>query len=351
MPEDACPAEHALLAAVNGPADGDLARHIAGCPRCRQRIAELQSGCSTLRQSLRRERTAAGPSAGASGPRFLGKYFIAGTGPRHAWGQTLRGAHGLLHTDVLIHVFDVTLPADPAAQRPLVETGRALLSAEHPALARVLDLDFAGGQPYLVCEHVAGMDLATYVGPQGLAPRQAAKLAADLADGVALLHRAGIPHGALNPAAVVVDEEGQSRLLGAGLALLHRQSGRAAGAADFPGLPVSGAALAEDWQGLGRVLLCCLLGSRVERLRVDGFSEKTLAEVHLLAPDVPARLRKLCLAAISAKEADASSVEHWAESLRENAGPRRGVWLAIGAAGLLAAIGLAWWGVRRLGGK
>jgi hypothetical protein len=47
----------------------------------------------------------------------------------------------------------------------LVNQGTGLAMLEQPALAHVPDLDFHDGRPYLVREHIDGVDLGRYAAP------------------------------------------------------------------------------------------------------------------------------------------------------------------------------------------
>lgn len=105
---------------------------------------------------------------------------------------------------------------------------RVLADFDHPHLVRVLHYDLFDGRPYLVMEHVAGQNLAQWAG--GARPPQldAVRLVARIARGLAAAHRRGVVHRDLKPANVLIDEQGEPRIIDFGLAW-HRHGWDEAG--------------------------------------------------------------------------------------------------------------------------
>ncbi len=92
---------------------------------------------------------------------------------------------------------------------------------EHPGIARVLDGgESAEGLPFLVLEHVEGVDLVTWAvaGHRGSAER--VRLFCRVLDAVAYAHRRLVVHRDLKPANVLVTAEGEPKLLDFGIAEL-----------------------------------------------------------------------------------------------------------------------------------
>jgi hypothetical protein len=107
--------------------------------------------------------------------------------------------------------------AAAAATARFAAERRALARLEHPHIARLLDAgQTAGGQPYLVMEHVAGVPLDTAASALPLRGRIALFL--QLCDAVAHAHRQLLLHRDLKPANVLVTAGGQVKLLDFGIA-------------------------------------------------------------------------------------------------------------------------------------
>ncbi len=80
---------------------------------------------------------------------------------------------------------------------------------------RVLDADRHDGLCYVVNEWGQGVSLDSMLADEGPLPaRQAAWLVAEVADTLAVAHSAGRAHGRLYPESVLVDENGQVRIIG-----------------------------------------------------------------------------------------------------------------------------------------
>lgn len=87
----------------------------------------------------------------------------------------------------------------------------------HPALVPLADVDTAGGCHYLAWPFADGEPLSRAVARDPLAPDVAARLFADLADGLVACHAAGVVHGLLRPSAILIGGDRKPRLLDLGL--------------------------------------------------------------------------------------------------------------------------------------
>jgi eukaryotic-like serine/threonine-protein kinase len=115
----------------------------------------------------------------------------------------------------------VDLAAFEAFDGPLQQVQRAV----DPSVERVIAAGESDGVTFLAAERVEGPTLERLLAgllaerrPLGAAA--ALRVARTLAAGLAAVHAAGIPHGALRPASVTLDPRGHARLTGLGLALV-----------------------------------------------------------------------------------------------------------------------------------
>ena len=105
---------------------------------------------------------------------------------------------------------------------------RAILARlEHPHIARLLDGGVTpDGEPWFAMELIEGEALAGYAERAGLDLRQRVELFLQICDAVAYAHRMLVVHRDLKPANVLVDRDGQAKLLDFGIAkLLDRGTG------------------------------------------------------------------------------------------------------------------------------
>jgi eukaryotic-like serine/threonine-protein kinase len=96
---------------------------------------------------------------------------------------------------------------------------RALSSLSHPNIATVHEYgETAAGQPFIVMELLGGQTLEAILRQQGLTLAQSVDTAISVAAALAEAHRHGIVHRDIKPANVIVNDQGQIKVLDFGLA-------------------------------------------------------------------------------------------------------------------------------------
>src|SRR5690606_33642874 len=95
-------------------------------------------------------------------------------------------------------------PGGASAARLRLE-GERLARLSHPALVRCFDAGEVGDVPYLVLEHIDGVDLAQVAGLAGFEDTaHGIGLALQVCRGLGYLHRHGFAHGDLKPRNILV---------------------------------------------------------------------------------------------------------------------------------------------------
>ena len=146
----------------------------------------------------------------------------------------------------------------------------ALVQIRHPAVVAVHEYGVTvEGEPFLVMEYVPGLSAGGIVAPGDW--RMAGFVGAEVASGLEALHRAGVTHGDLKPANVLVigatsDRErfASVRLLDFGLAAIRRDEAGHRGTPGFaaPEVVEGGPPTpASDLYGLGATLFALLTGT------------------------------------------------------------------------------------------
>jgi serine/threonine-protein kinase len=125
----------------------------------------------------------------------------------------------LLDRPVAVKVLGGALAGDGRAAERLRREARAAARLDHPNIARVLDLGEHDGRPYLVMELLEGESLAGRIDRAGpMAPGEAARVAAAVADALQAAHRAGVVHRDVKPGNVFLTAEGEVKVLDFGIA-------------------------------------------------------------------------------------------------------------------------------------
>jgi cbb3-type cytochrome c oxidase subunit III len=118
-----------------------------------------------------------------------------------AMGTVYLGAHDTLHRKVAIKILHPQLAATPQLVDRFIDEARSVSALGHPTLVQIFDFGrLPDGRLYSVMEYLDGSDLAQALAKGGpFAPARAAKIVADVAAGLAIVHDAGIVHRDLKP--------------------------------------------------------------------------------------------------------------------------------------------------------
>src|SRR5579862_8799994 len=112
--------------------------------------------------------------------------------------------------------------ADRRARFSQEAKSASALSNRHIVTIFDIDTGHVDGQPvyFIAMEYVAGKTLDRMIGRKGIPLNQALRYAIQIADGLAAAHNAGIVHRDLKPANIIVNENGEVKILDFGLAKL-----------------------------------------------------------------------------------------------------------------------------------
>jgi eukaryotic-like serine/threonine-protein kinase len=245
--------------------------------------------------------------AATEGRRLGGRYRMEALLATGGMGEVWAARDLLLDRAVAVKVLGGALAGDGRAAERLRREARAAARLEHPSIARVLDLGEQGGRPYLVMELLEGESLAARIGRAGaMAPPEAARVVAAVADALEAAHRAGVVHRDVKPGNVFLTSAGEVKVLDFGIASAAGEAALTTG--EILGTPaylaperVLGhpATPAADVYALGVVLYELLAGRRPFG---DGSGiERAMAHVHahpeplaLAAPSAPPFLVAAC---------------------------------------------------------
>jgi serine/threonine-protein kinase len=241
-----------------------------------------------------------------------------GVGP--VWRARVRETGEL----VAVRLFRIGTDTDPQSVNRITRD-RQISMLRHPSLLRVRDLLLEANQLVLVTDLVEGRDLRRHLASFGpIAPGTAAAMAADLAEALAVAHRARVVHGGVTGANVLVAADGAPRLVDLATSRLTSGPGRGAippGAAEYAAPEVIRAgrpSAASDVYALGIVLYEMFTGVTP----YAGGSDREVLGRHLEAepawpPEMPLGLRYVVGSCLQRNPARRPAAEAVAADLRE----------------------------------
>jgi len=202
----------------------------------REHLERLAAQDETLALSLRKRldeaetSSGASPAAEAALPESLGGCRILGVLGRGGMGTVYRAEQLNPRREVAIKVLRAA-PDDTDALRRFRQEAEALALLNHPNIARVYAAGVEalphGPVPYLILELVRGRTLLDWCNGAGLDTRRRVALIAAICKGVQHAHVRGVIHRDLKPANILVDEEGQPRIMDFGIARIVDEPGEA----------------------------------------------------------------------------------------------------------------------------
>lgn len=302
---------------------------------------------------------------GPSGPTYLGRYLLVSKLGSGGQADVYKAIHPELQKEVVVKVGKPRSENDPLAADRLVSEGRLLAQLEHPHLARVFDLDYAGEQPMLVMEFVRGCTLSQWAPIHRPTPRAAAQLVTKVAQAAAVAHARGIIHRDIKPSNIVVDEAGQPRLIDFGLSHLQDawtveqlEQGSLAGTLQYmaPEQARQESTQADprsDVFSLGAVLYFLLtqrppfVGDDFRSL-YEAVCRGTWDEQPLRCKRIDRRLRAICLRAMATQiDQRYASAEQLAADLQRYAAARRYRSYLLATAAVILLLGVGLWNLLR----
>ncbi len=124
-----------------------------------------------------------------------------------------------LNRDVAVKILRPEYGRDPEFGARFRQEAQSAAALNHPNVVSVYDFGQDENGPYIVMELVDGEDLATILRRSGpLAPRQAARLTADVARALSAAHARGLVHRDVKPGNILVSSDGRVKVSDFGIA-------------------------------------------------------------------------------------------------------------------------------------
>src|SRR5690349_18506211 len=166
------------------------------CPHCHSSVelADLDAReilCPACGSSFRPEGDSTVDWASSRGPRTLGNFEIIEAVGSGAFGTVYKARDPRLDRTVAIKVPRSGRLADRADLDRFLREARSVARLRHPAIVPVHDVGQLDDVPYLVSEFVQGLTLSDVLSARRPTAREAAGLAAEVAEALQYAHEQG----------------------------------------------------------------------------------------------------------------------------------------------------------------
>ena len=153
------------------------------------------------------------------GDVFAGRYQIERELARGGMADVYLARDRQLNRLVAIKVLRSEFARDPSFVERFRREAQNAAALDHPNIADVYDWGGEGGTWFIVMEYVEGQSLRDIIRTEGPLPGVvAARLAAEIADALAVAHRHGVIHRDVKPGNVLITATGQVKLTDFGIA-------------------------------------------------------------------------------------------------------------------------------------
>jgi TolB-like protein len=161
-----------------------------------------------------------------TGSTFAGRYQIIEELGRGGMGKVYRVLDKKLNEEVVLKLIRPEIGLDKKTIERFSNELKLSRKIVHKNVARMFDLNEEKGTCYITMEYVRGEDLRRLIRKMGiLSPGQVMPIARQVCEGLVEAHRLGVVHRDLKPSNIIIDEEGNARIMDFGIARSVKERG------------------------------------------------------------------------------------------------------------------------------
>lgn len=150
----------------------------------------------------------------------LGKYVLLDVIGNVGLGKVYLAEHQQMDRRVALKLLNREHSHSEAISR-FLERVRDIAALDHPHVIQLFDVDTESERYYMVMEYVDGQPLLQQVRRDGpFTPKRAAQFILQAAEGLSAIHAKGMVHADISPANLMLDSQGEVKILNLGMAEL-----------------------------------------------------------------------------------------------------------------------------------
>jgi serine/threonine protein kinase/Tfp pilus assembly protein PilF len=196
------------------------------CPNCHSQVSDTSRFCADCGAKLGPEaplsftRTLETPTNELSrGTIFAGRYEVIEELGRGGMGNVYRAFDRKIHEEIAIKFLKPEIAADKKTVQRFSNELKIARRVSHHNVCRMHDLHEEGTALYITMEYVRGEDLKALIRRMGTLPvGKTVSIARQVAEGLAEAHKLGVVHRDLKPSNVMIDREGNAKIMDFGIA-------------------------------------------------------------------------------------------------------------------------------------
>jgi tetratricopeptide (TPR) repeat protein/tRNA A-37 threonylcarbamoyl transferase component Bud32 len=198
------------------------------CPNCHSEVSDTSRFCADCGTKL-------GPEASPSftftrtletppdeltrGTVFAGRYEVIEELGRGGMGNVYRAYDRKIHEEIAIKFLKPEIAAEKKIVQRFSNELKIARRVSHHNVCRLHDLHEEGKILYITMEYVSGENLKTLIRRMGtLTVGKALSVTRQIAEGMAEAHKLGVVHRDLKPSNVMIDREGNAKIMDFGIA-------------------------------------------------------------------------------------------------------------------------------------
>jgi serine/threonine protein kinase/tetratricopeptide (TPR) repeat protein/TolB-like protein len=160
------------------------------------------------------------------GTTFANRYEIIEELGKGGMGKVYRVEDKKIKEEIALKLIKPEIASDKKTIERFSNELKIARKIRHKNVCGMYDLDEKNGTYYIAMEYVPGEDLKSFIWRSGqLAVGTTIKIAKQVSEGLAEAHRLGIIHRDLKPSNIMIDKEGNARIMDFGIARSFRGEG------------------------------------------------------------------------------------------------------------------------------